>query len=144
MSEIADEIDERILRFTRTHSTYRNSLPLEMNNFLFVLPNNEFEGGRYFLSRVPQEERDVPSGRRLIFGYPATDEQNNSLLYRSQSPKQFCETVDRVIEECRIDVGEIQRLQLWHEGSIENLYFLTLPVYYRLREMGYSWDDLAS
>ena len=143
MSEISDKIDARILKFTRNHSTYRNSLPMELNNFLFLLPNNEFEGGRYFLSIIPPNQRDIPFREIIVLGkYPATNERNSE-LYKNQTPRQFCEVVDRIIEECRMDVAEIQRLQSSREmGRIEDLYFLTLPVYYRLREMGYSSEEL--
>ncbi|GEM_PF-3485171 len=79
--------------------------------------------------------------------------QNESELYVNQSLQQYYETVDCVVEEAGISSDELQKLiqEIVKSPSdftqFSRIYKqfcdLILPVYVRLRELGYSQQDLT-
>ena len=70
----------------------------------------------------------------------------HSDLRKSQTPREFFKTIDDVITDSGIDINEIKRLQnlnkIDNQGShYKKLYDLVLPVYIKLREIGYERTD---
>jgi len=76
-----------------------------------------------------------------------------SELWKQQTFRQFFETIDHVLDELKIPIEEIKRLQDLIKGSrndndgrdpLDKLNELILPAYIRLREMGYNrYPDLV-
>ena len=59
--------------------------------------------------------------------------------------RQFYRDIDQAIQEEGIDIGQIERLQQRVIGDIKakgELLRLVIPVFIRLRQMGYSYEDL--
>ena len=67
-----------------------------------------------------------------------------SSLLRSQTPRLFFDTIDRLLEEEGISKETVMNLK-FHNRDLKRLYELTLPVFIKLREMGYlHYPDLIA
>jgi len=59
--------------------------------------------------------------------------------YPGKNTREMFSDVDKAIEECGIDIPEIERLRCCDLAGLDDFM---LPVYVRLREMGYTKDEL--
>lgn len=99
---------------------------------------------------------NLPGGyrRRLLESAPELKnmkkwDKGSSKSIEKQTVSEFFETIDRVINEMELDVSEIVAIQnnttLNSVEKYSNLYDMILPVYTKLREMGYKhYPDLTA
>ena len=86
-------------------------------------------------------------------GYDAQGSKDGSELWRKQTFRRFFKTIDSVLDELKIPIEEIKRLQDLIKGirkdndgrdPLDKLNELVLPAYVKLMEMGYNrYPDLV-
>jgi len=107
-----------------------------LNNFHLKLPdNNDKSGYGSWYRELSSKRWDIKNNEYL------RDVRTYSELYLSQSPKEFYGAVDLAVDECGISRDEITTML---EGSNEGRpKEIALPIFIKLREMGYKKVDLA-
>lgn len=109
-----------------------------LNNFILRLPDRRWQNGSWYNKNydpVEWETKHKELPPRKHTGLPRLNE-GHSDLYLNQSPREFFETICRVIAECGIPIETIEKL--WEKNENTLLEVLTFPVYVRLRELGYN------
>ena len=143
--------EEELKRYKEEHGERFGLIHL-LDNFLFNLPSDDFEEGGYYRKKsFYNGHYDISNKEHLLARTPKhlIEEvlKPHSDLKLNQTPRQFFETIDKVLQELDIPVDEIKRLQ--HLGYAEGknieymLYQLTFPAYVKLREIGYTKQDLV-
>lgn len=89
---------------------------------------------------------NLPGGGRRNFPDDILEKSYES-SHLGKSGKEFFADIDAIIKELDISVEEIERLQTEYnrKGSwdlLRDLFILTIPVYVKLREKGYTHHDL--
>ncbi len=146
-----EEIERELKKYIDEYGE-RSGLVHLMNNFLFNLPTPSYEQESY-RKRVNQRNEWDVTYIEFIKKVSPNDVFQEQLKYHSdlklnQTPRQFFETIDKVLEELNIPVNEVKRLLeiRFKEGknTMPELYKLTLSAYLKLREMGYTRQDLVA
>ena len=157
---VAEEIEQSKRQYGE-----RTGFRYYFNNFYLSLPSDDFNHGgpnrdtaiELRIFDIPHEvyiknlsEGDNRLAQRLL--------KMHSPLYLQQTPKQFFETIDKVLAEKGIPLEEVKMLQ--HEvfvikskdgliaeprtdKEVIELFNRVLPAYIKLREMGYTYRDLC-
>jgi len=145
MEEIVNrEIDEYVVE---TEPKFRKGLSEEMkrlsylNNFYGRFPDDRFDGGGWVRQARWPEEWEIPF--KEIF---ANDDYSKGLysdFYLTKTPKEFYELIDSLIVECGFDLEETKELWLQEDEGVYELRRRALPVYIKMRELGFTHDDLS-
>jgi hypothetical protein len=124
-----------------------------MNNFQTLFPNPKFAEGSYQKFIFTQlgimditfreyAEKSIASGMHP----QAKPEDWNSSLALNQTPREFFQTVDDVIDYYKIPTVEVRALfeQNWgRTRQINQAHRAIFPVYVHLRALGYNRKELA-
>ena len=124
-----EEIVEKEMEAYR--STYCPTIENYLNNFILHLPDNRFKNGGYY-RRYYNSTQWVTKFKDM----PRHIDKGHSDLFMNQSPKEFYETIDKTIVDCGLSLEEIR--ELWKKDEKMKLWELSLPIYIRLRELGYN------
>ncbi len=108
---------------------------------------SKFPKGRCFLAS-PYSRPDEKNPGMSPSDYEYPPEERKSDLYMSQTMREFYATIDKVLEEERIDVKKLERKLVDENGSIiwgnlDEVFDMALPAFVKLREMGYTLRDLG-
>lgn len=144
---VADEIEQ----VRREHG---EAYPLYyLNNFRFNLPSDEFAHSYKQNIDIQLKVRDTPHGdfiKKLSKGDDVKAQKSlklHSPLYLNQTPREFYETIKKVLAEQGMPVAKVKELQrkaLESAADRVALYNFIFPAYMQLRKMGYTWQDLCS
>lgn len=134
--EFCIKMMEQILKEMEEHN--KNGKESFLNNFHHKLPDERYDRGGVYRSYFEDEEWDTPF--RILNGEsPARPSE----LYLDQTPAEFFSTIDSAIEDCGIDLERLKTLQA-DKWNIKEIHSFVLPIYVRLREMGYKhYPDLT-
>lgn len=143
------QIVEREIEECRQRFGVEKALNLYLSNFHSNLPTDNPEDRSYLRNVVAF--LGVLDKTRLE--YDAEDSREGSELWKRQTFREFFKTIDNVLDELKIPISDIIRLQALVSRlavdsggipAITKLNELILPAYVRLRGMGYNrYPDLV-
>lgn len=129
----------------------------ELNNFFCNMPGGLYRDDPAFTSLWRDEETFLQAWMRLERSRKRdlnfTDLEGYSARKLNQRPDQFFRAIDSAIGECGVNIEQLRAVVLRHlEASdpsqkrmeiIQGIHSMLLPVYKRLRQIGYTHRDLV-